>query len=144
MESAAGLVVSVSDAIATIEVESPVACRRCASGRGCGAGLLASGQSRTIDVNIPPGMALQRGDAVRLVLDSRQLLRAAMLAYALPLAGLLLFAAIAVLVFPGAGDLAMATVGLTGLLAGFLVSRWRMGSASTCGRFVPVVDRRAK
>ena len=143
MESAAGLVVSSSDAIATVEVESPVSCRRCASGRGCGAGLLASGRPGTIDVNIPPGMALRRGDAVRLVLDSRQLLRAAMLAYGMPLTGLLLFAAIAALVSPGAGDAGMAASGLIGLLAGFLFSRWRLRSARTCGRFVPVIDWQA-
>jgi sigma-E factor negative regulatory protein RseC len=143
MESAAGRVVSVRDAIATVEVAAPVACRRCASGRGCGAGLLVSDRNRNIEVRIPQGLALHCGDAVRLVVDSRQIFRAALLAYGIPLAGLLLFVGAAAMAMPGGSDPAMAGLGLAGVLAGILVSRWRLGRAAICDRFVPVLERRA-
>jgi len=94
-------------------------------------------------VTIPAGMTLKQGDAVTLVVDSGHLLRAAMLAYGLPLAGLLLFAALAALVSPGAGEPGKAAFGLLGLLAGLFASRWRIRSSRACGRFVPVIERPA-
>ena len=143
MESATGLVVAVNDDTATVEVTSPIACRRCASGKGCGAGLLDAGRSRAIDVKIPQGSKLTRGDAVALVVDSRQLLQAALFAYGLPLAGLLLFAGLTTLLWPGAGDAVSAVFGLAGLAGGAIISRWRLGrnSNAACSRFRPVVVR---
>ena len=145
MESETGLVVAVSGDTATVEVTSPIACRRCASGKGCGAGLLDTGRPRAIDVKIPLDSELTRGDAVTLVVDSRQLLRAALFAYGLPLAGLLLFAGLATLLWPGAGDAEAAGFGFAGLVGGAIISRWRLGrNASTaCARFRPVVVRSA-
>lgn len=143
MESATGLVVAVSGDTATVEVTSPIACRRCASGKGCGAGLLDAGRPRAIDVKIPQGSKLTRGDAVALVVDSQQLLQAALFAYGLPLAGLLLFAGLATLLWPGAGDTVSAVFGLAGLAGGAIISRWRLGrnSNTACSRFRPVVVR---
>jgi sigma-E factor negative regulatory protein RseC len=145
MESTTGLVVAVSGDIATVEVTSPIACRRCASGKGCGAGLLDTARPRTIDVRIPQNSNLTRGDAVTLVADSRQLLQAALFAYGLPLAGLLLSAGLATLLWPGVGDAAAAGFGLAGLAAGAATSRWWLGrnANTTCARFRPVVLRSA-
>jgi positive regulator of sigma E activity len=145
MESESGLVIAVSGDTATVEVTSQIACRRCASGTGCGAGLLNTGRPRAIDVKIPQGSKLTRGDSVTLVVDSRQLLQAALFAYGLPLAGLLLFAGLATLLWPGAGDAVSAGAGLAGLVGGAIISRWRLGrnASTTCARFRPVVVRSA-
>lgn len=145
MESTAGLVIAVIGDTATVEVSSPIACRRCAAGRGCGAGLLDAGKTSAIDVKIPPGSGLAPGDAVALVIDSQQLLQAATFAYGLPLAGLMLFAGLGALLWPEAGDAVLAALGLVGLLAGAIFSRWRLGrrNNTTCARFRPVVERTA-
>lgn len=103
--------------------------------------MLAADRTTRIDVRIPRDMVLKRGDAVQLVVDSGQLLRAAMLAYGLPLAGLLLFAGLAALLSPNAGDLRLAVFGLAGLLVGVFVSRRRLGRRVSCERFVPIVER---
>ena len=144
METAIGHVCSVDGGKITVVVESPVACRRCASGKGCGAGLLAGpGNSRRIDVIAPIGMKPVVGDAVTLTLAPSIVLRAAAIAYGLPLVSLVASAWLAWLV--GAGPDSLLAIGIVaaGLTIGVAGSRHIMNRDATCKQFVPVIDRRA-
>jgi len=141
METVTGRVNSVHNGIASVMVEAPIACRRCASGRGCGAGLLTGSEgSRHIEVKISPGMNLVAGDAVRLAVSPQQLLRAALLAYGLPLAALVSAAAVASMFVGTIGDLGAVGFAAAGLAGGVFASRRYLERESVCHQFVPVVE----
>lgn len=143
METAIGQVRSVDDGTISVVVESPVACRRCAAGKGCGAGLLTgSRKSRRIDVLAPPGMNPAIGDTVTLALPPRQLLRAAAIAYGLPLASLVLAALFAWIAGAGPDSLAAVGIVFTGLAIGFVISRQLLVREAVCEKFVPIIDGR--
>lgn len=135
-ETAAGRVVGLRDGdspekrVALIAVDPVPACRRCMEGRGCGAGLLYAPGATEIAIPAPSGIDLVAGDVVELRLPAAALLRAASLAYGLPLAGLLLAAAGAALM--GAGDVVTVLAAGGGMLAGALAARRRL--SLTCPR----------
>jgi sigma-E factor negative regulatory protein RseC len=135
------LVRDAGGARAIVEVEAAV-CARCASGRGCGAGVM-SGRTgrRRIELLIAPGHELAEGDVVGIELAPGNVLRAASLVYGLPLAGAICGAALAFL--NALGDGGAAALAIAGLFAGALVSRSRLESTSCLARFTPVVSRRA-
>jgi sigma-E factor negative regulatory protein RseC len=138
METVVGRVESVGDETVTVVVDSPVACQRCASGKGCGAGLLASGESlRRIDVASPPGMRFAIGDAVTLSISPRQLLRAASIAYGVPLASLVTGAGLAWLSGAGQGGPWAIGFAIAGLGTGIVVSRRLLRRDRVCEQFVP-------
>lgn len=141
METAMGRVCSVGDGKITVVVDAPVACRRCASGNGCGAGLLAGpGKPKTIDVDVPPGMTPAVGDQVALTLGSVQLLRAASITYGLPLLAMVASAWLASWVAAGPNNLAAIGIVAAGLAAGFAASRKILGRDAACRQFIPVID----
>ena len=140
MESAIGKVGSIDGSIATVAVDSPIACRRCAEGKGCGAGIFESADKiREIQVQIPAGMSVRQGDTIELSIASKFLLRAAILAYGLPL--------LAMVVFPGLGwlltgensDAAGIVLAVLGLLTGLIVGRQILRKQSICDQFIPAV-----
>lgn len=114
-------VVATGTNVATVSVEAGAACARCAAGRGCGAGLLQRGRTRLLQVRVADGLVLAPGDYVRLELAPSHLLRAAWLAYGLPLLALVL--SVTVAVGFGAGDAGVVAAGATGLAAGLLAGR---------------------
>jgi positive regulator of sigma E activity len=69
-----------------IEFRDPAACRRCKSGRGCGAGQFARlfGRGRPLRLRAPGVDALPLGAMVRIGIDSRWLLLAAAAGYLVP------------------------------------------------------------
>lgn len=141
METAIGHVCSVDDGTITVVVDAPIACRRCAAGKGCGAGLLTGPQkARRIDVIAPPGIRPAVGDTVTLALPPRQLLRAAAIAYGLPLSSLVLSALFAWLAGAGPDSLAAVGIVFSGLAIGFVVSRQLLVRDAVCEKFVPVID----
>ena len=141
MESAIGTVSSVAEGVATLVVAAPITCHRCAAGRGCGAGLLGSNEKpRRVETSIPAGMTLAVGDQVRLTVAPRHLLRAAILAYGLPLISMLVFVAIAWGFGAADSDLLAVAFALTGLVAGFLLSRRLFAAEAACEQFVPVIE----
>jgi len=141
METAIGEVSAVNGNSATITISSPLACRRCAAGKGCGAALTLSGErSRQIDVDVPPGLRLQAGDPVRLAISPRHLATAAILAYGLPLAAMLVFLAGSAVAGAELGDGQSVLVALVGLACGFAVSRRLLAGAAVCRKFIPVFD----
>ena len=143
METAVGRVEAVRDDRITVVVDSPVACRRCASGKGCGAGLLTGTERvRRIDVSAPPGMRLAVGDAVTLSLSPGHLLRAASIAYGLPLLTLVAAVGVSRLAGSGTSETAAIAAAIIGLVAGIVTSRRILGRRRACEHFVPAIDGR--
>jgi positive regulator of sigma E activity len=140
MESVIGTVNRVRNDVATIVVDSPVVCRRCATGNGCGAGLLsATDKPKLIDVTVPRGMILRPGTRVRLSMSPAKLLRAAMIAYGLPLFCMLAFVALAAFPSGALTDLAAVIVAILGLFVGLAASRYSLKRDAACEHFVPIV-----
>lgn len=124
-----------------VEVESVLVCERCESGKGCGAGLLGrrSGDRR-VEASVAENLEVRNGDLVSILLEPRNVLRAAIIVYGYPLSGAVLaaFAAYAV----GMGDIAGALAVLSGLVAGILIARIRLQNSRCLRDFTPiVVDR---
>jgi sigma-E factor negative regulatory protein RseC len=116
-------VVAVEPETATVIVQpdQPVACARCAAGRGCGAGVF-SRTVGTISVTMAEDAPLPaNGERVNLVLESGGLLRGAGIVYGLPLAGALFAAPLAAAAVES--DAAVAVAALVGLIVGALVAR---------------------
>ncbi|MDX1569473.1 MAG: SoxR reducing system RseC family protein [Xanthomonadales bacterium] len=87
----AGRVVRLDERAATVAVAPVSGCSRCAEGRGCGLGLFAGllGE-RTREITVPARPGLQVGQSVRLEINPSALVAASLLAYGIPLLGLLL------------------------------------------------------
>jgi len=125
---------------ATIDVDVSTACPRCASGKGCGAGILAAGRgARRIQVLVDPGLGLIEGDVVDLNLAPQNILRAAIIVYGLPMLGAMVGAAIAYAFV--LGDAGAAVAALVGLACGVLIGRWRLRRTSCLQQFVPTIGR---
>lgn len=137
-ETASGRVVAIRGDVATVAVPARFACPRCASGGGCGAGLVAGDGERRIDLRLPAGSPLRVGAGVRLVIAPRRLLAAASLAYGLPLAAFVLATGLGWLAT--GSDPAAAVAGVAGLAAALWAGRRRLGSNPACAAFVPVLE----
>lgn len=142
METAIGRISELNNRVATVLVESPVACARCAAGKGCGVGIFQdSDQRREIQVEIPAGLSVREGESIELTIGPKYLLRAAMLAYGLPLLAMVLSLGLAWMLAGNPGDgigLLLATFGLG---AGLVAGRRIMNRDSICKQFVPAVGR---
>lgn len=145
MDTARGVVVSVIEPAAgpgraIVSVAARDVCRRCADGRGCGAGIFGRGERDCrLEVSIPDRLSVDVGQAVTLVIDDRRLLAASFLVYGWPLAGMAV-GAIAAQVF-GAGDAGA----LAGAGAGFgiaaVVARRRLAAPGCLEHMTPrIVD----
>lgn len=145
MESPQGRILSVrqygSDLRAIVEIEAAVRCARCASGRGCGAGLLGGDERpRQVEATIPRDLDVRQGDTVRIELAADDLMRASLLAYGWPLGGALLGAAVSWTA--GFHDSGAAIAALMGALAGFFVGRSSLHKNDCLMRFTPSVIAR--
>lgn len=142
MNTPEGRVVEASGEFATVRVEAAIACARCAAGRGCGAGLLQKGRARTVKARIPADLYLEPGDLVRLELAPDHLLRAAWLAYGLPLLGAIL-AVGAASRFAGTGsELPVIACGLFGLVVGLMAGRRILQREGCLQHMTPVAAQR--
>ena len=143
MNNPTGRVVSLVDdrggARAVVEVDGAPACPRCAAGKGCGAGLLPTGGPRRFEADIREGFDARVDDRVEVTLAPRNLLRAAVIVYGVPLAGGLGGAAAAYAF--ALGDAGAALAALFGLAAGLAASRWRLGQAACLRDFTPMIER---
>ena len=135
------LVDSINGACAVVVVDVTSACPRCAAGKGCGAGLFASGGSdRQVEAAIPPEMDVAVEDVVEISLAPDNLLRAAIIVYGLPMFGAVIGATIAYTL--SLGDAVAALAALTGLGSGLVLGRWRLQQTACLQRFVPSIERR--
>jgi sigma-E factor negative regulatory protein RseC len=123
MNAPEATVVTAGSDFATVRVEAAAACARCAAGRGCGAGLLQNGRTRQIQVRVADGLRLAPGDCVRLYFEPRHLLRAASLAYGLPLLAMVLSVAAATAMADLVNDPGVVACGAAGLALGLIAGR---------------------
>lgn len=139
-----GRVVRVAGHYAWVARAGIAACERCAAGTGCGGGLFArlTGR-REYEVRARNAVAdVAAGDDVMIGLPEGALLAGAFAVYVVPLAGLLLGAALGGTLFGTAGDAGVVVSGGAGFLAGMLWLRRYSARAATDPRFEPrVVER---
>ena len=141
MQNPQGRIVSVHSDYAVVEVDTESVCERCASGKGCGAGLLGAGSgTQRISASVPDGLDVSDGDLVSIVLRPKDILRAALIVYGYPLAGAVLGAIAAAIA--GFGDLAAAVAALSGIAAGFLSASRRLRHVRCLREFTPAVVER--
>ena len=126
---------------ALVEVVSTFRCARCASGKGCGAGLLPGDTGpRRVEALVPGNVDLQAGDRVQLQLTADNVLRAAALVYGLPLAGALGAAGLAWVAH--AGDVGAALAALAGAATGAVAGHLRLRRVECLQQFTPTVSAR--
>jgi sigma-E factor negative regulatory protein RseC len=135
-------VVAVGVGRATVKVDAPL-CKRCASGRGCGAGLLTAPRGpQVVEVPVANGLVLDVGDRVQLSLPPARLLRAAWLAYGLPLVALVLATVLASWIGRGQDGLTMLSAA-GGLAAGLWLGRRALRRYGCLQEFIPEATARA-
>lgn len=141
MQNPHGRIISVHPDQVVVEVDTESVCERCASGKGCGAGLLggAAGTQR-ITASLPAGLEVADGDLVSIVLEPRNLLRAAVIVYGYPLAGAVAGAIAAS--FAGLGDVAAAVAALSGIATGVLSASRRLRNVRCLREFTPAIVER--
>jgi sigma-E factor negative regulatory protein RseC len=126
---------------AIVDVEAAAVCARCASGRGCGAGILTARQGvRRLDVAVQESGDLAAGDIVSVELAPGRVLRAALLVYGWPLAGAAVGAAFAYAF--ALADAGAAASALGGLAVGVVAGRRRLRDESCLEAFTPTLSRR--
>jgi sigma-E factor negative regulatory protein RseC len=141
MDSPVGKIVSISNDSATVEVERIAACARCAAGKGCGAGLLSgSTKAAILEVSLSPHSQFSAGDEVRLKLEPAHLLRATILVYGLPLAGMVLGPSAGWLISRPLTDGVAVAYAAAGLAAGFIASRWLLNRNHCLKQFIPKIE----
>ena len=105
-----------------VEIAAAPGCARCASGKGCGAGVLAGDERlRSVEALIAHGLAVREGDRVSIQLAPKNLLRAALIVYGLPLTGAVVASAAAHLLGasdPAAVAMVLVTQSATGIHQG--------------------------
>lgn len=143
MDSPLGRIVSIADGQATVSVDAAAICARCAAGKGCGAGLLTGGnRTRMIEVQLSPGLGLKAGDEVRMTLAPSHLLRAAVLAYGLPLAGIVIALGAAWYLNQSLDDHFAIALAIGGLLIGGLFGRHFLNKDACLKNLVPSISAR--
>lgn len=145
MDTASGVVISVDQTVAgqslaVVSVAARDVCRRCAEGRGCGAGIFGRDQRECrLEVSIPDTARLDVGQSVTLAIDERRLFAASLLVYGWPLAGMAV-GALAAQAFT-AGDSAAILGALLGLVVGSAAARRRLQARDCIDRLTPrIVD----
>ena len=124
-----------------VEIAAAPICPRCASGKGCGAGIFSGDEKpRSIDAFLAQGLAVREGDRVSIELAPDNLLRAALLVYGLPLTGAIIASAAAWLL--GADDLIAAAMAVLGTGVGMTTGRMRLRKTRCLRNFVPMVTAR--
>ena len=143
MDSPVGTIVSIADGHATVSVDAAIVCARCAAGKGCGAGLLTgSDRTRLIEVQVSPGLGLKAGDKVKLTLSPSNLLRAALLAYGLPLGGIIIALGMAWFLKQTLDDRLAVLLAIGGLVGGILVGRYLLNKDGCLKNLVPSISER--
>jgi len=145
MQNPCGQIVSIREGHArrraVVAVEAADACARCASGKGCGAGIFGKQTGRRhLEAKVADDQDLGVGDLVRIALESKNVLRAAIVIYGYPLSGVVLAAIGAHAT--GLGDVGAASGVLCGVAAGMLAARLRLQNSRCLLDFTPIVVER--
>ena len=95
-----------------------------------------------MQVRVADGLELEAGDQVRLELPPDRLLRAAWLAYGLPLSATVLAVSVATAVLDPANEFAVVAFGVLGLAVGVFIGRRKLASHRCIWQFTPVACER--
>jgi sigma-E factor negative regulatory protein RseC len=140
MQSPVATITSLSDGTATVSVSRLIACARCASGKGCGAGLLSGNQQPAeIEVRAPKSMGLRVGDTVTLELSPDSLLKASFLVYGLPLIGVVAMLLIGWAIAAPLSDGTAMVLAVVGLVVGLAIGRKQIERTHCLAEFVPKI-----
>jgi sigma-E factor negative regulatory protein RseC len=143
MEQSRGRIISVADdrSRATVEVDTAVFCSRCASGKGCGAGIFGSDRGpRRLDAPVVGHLELREGDEVQIELAPQSVLHAALLVYGIPLAVTVAMAGIAYVARLSDAEAVLAVI--AGIAVGGFISRWRLRRSNCLRQFTPAITGR--
>lgn len=143
MEQSRGRIISVADDLshATVEVDTAVFCSRCASGKGCGAGIFGSDRGpRRLDALVVGQLELHEGDEVQLELAPQSVLRAALIVYGIPLAATVLVTGIAYLA--GLTDMEAVLAVSAVVAVSVIIGRQRLRRSSCLRQYTPAVTGR--
>ncbi len=136
-----GRVVAIEAGAVWVETLRKTTCSSCSASAGCGQGLmdkLGVGHSRGL-VRALCSLRLEIGDAVIIGVREDLLVRGSLLLYLLPLAGFFCAALLAQAL--GAREPQIIVAGLSGLVLGWGLVRWRSRQAADNPDLQPVVVR---
>lgn len=137
-----GVVVNVEDDFAYVQTQRQSACGGCDSQSGCGTSALSTVLGgKPTRFKVINSVGAKAGDSVVIGLEEAALLKSSLAAYLLPLAGLVLGVAAALVAIPGVGDGGTATGAGVGLAAGFWVLRQVNGRNRNNLDYMPVILR---
>lgn len=143
MEKTRGRILSIlpDGSRATVEVDTATFCERCASGKGCGAGIFGSGRGpRCFEAPIVDHAEVKAGDEVQIELAPQSVLRAAWIVYGIPLGGALVAAGIAYVAGMTDGWSLLAII--AGLVLGGYIGRRRLRGSDCLRQFTPIITQR--
>lgn len=143
MEQSRGRIISVADdhSSAVVEVNTAVSCARCASGKGCGAGIFGSNSGpRRLEAPVVGRLELREGDEVQIELAPRSVLRAALIVYGSPLAAALIASGVAYFANLSDGESVLAVI--AGIALGAFISRRRLRRTECLQQFTPAITGR--
>lgn len=123
MMTTSGRVIRIAGSMAQVRIEAASACSSCGTRGSC-----ASGQSRALWVEVPPGV--RAGDALQISMPERTFNKAALLGYLLPAVTTLIGAALTA----GAGDMGSVLGAMSGLGFGLVLVRI-LGTRATTTEF---------
>lgn len=132
-----GRIQTLNQDSAVVEMAARPVCARCARGEGCGFGFLnadGAGPHRLV-LSRPPGIVLRVGDRVEIGLAESGLLRASLIAYGVPGAGVVVGASLASIF--RLSEPASVLLTLSAFVAGLLLARRMASSAGTDRRCQP-------
>lgn len=135
------LILDSEHARATVQVDTAVFCSRCATGKGCGAGIFGSDSGpRQFEAPILGPVDLKEGDEVQIELAPQSVLHAALIVYGVPLASALVVSGLAWL--GGLTDGAAVVAVVAGIGLSVLISRRRLQRSNCLRQFTPAITRR--
>lgn len=135
-----GKVVALEGRMAWVETLRTSACDSCSAKSGCGHSALAKLGQNHVHMQAHSDLILSVGDQVVIGVPEDVMVKSSLLAYLMPLLGMMAGALLVQQVQPG--DLYTALGGFSGLLAGFLALRWHFHRNQHDKRYQPVVLRR--
>lgn len=93
-----------------------------------------------LEVSLTPNSQFSAGDKVRLKLEPAHLLRATILVYGLPLAGMVLGLSAGWLISRPLTDGVAVACAVAGLAAGFIAGRWQLNRNHCLKQFIPKIE----
>ncbi len=119
-----GRIVAVEGDYAWVETRIKTTCNSCAVQSGCGTSVLSKVLGRKLfRTRIANALGARQGDDVMIAIPEDTLVRASLVVYLLPLAGLVIGAVAARILLPGSHEVMSIMAGVTGFAGGLLAAK---------------------